>query len=407
MGIKNLNKLIKRNPIKKEIAENLIIDGYNLIITFIQSILASTREDAVGFNILEIFDFIVDSIAYRIKTLIDKSVKAYSCNYVYFVIDGLCQKSLLMDSGDVIDIKAYEHEKRESQLNKQKTRLLESIEGGCLDSDEKEAEKERRFFEIGDNYRYLIYPIIDKVYKIFSKDSSKNESKDNSNSDSSKDNSNSESVEFLLIESIYEADYTIANLAISLESVIIMSLDTDFYVMCCDCQRVFIMNFKEQYQLYSPYNEWKNILEDCSIKFNRRLIYRLAPLFGNDYTATETDKQYLLSAEDENCLKMIILRDEEVPKRKKKLYQLKNLIEYSSEIITLDELDDAIQKFSLENEKYKDYYEKYIKSVYAYEHIDSYFEYKDYIPRNNGREKIEKLFPNPRCFITDEFADLL
>lgn len=392
MGIKNLNKLIKKNPIKKEKVDNLIIDGYNVVITLIQSILAQTRDAVVGTSIIEIFKFLVDSVAYRIKNIIDRTVKNFDCKLIYFVIDGLSQKALVMESGDVIDIKALEHVKRETQLNRQRERILESIERITINDEEKELEKERRFFEIGNNYRYLIYPIIDRLYDLmFKSDSSEIDYKDS----------------FMIIESIYEADYTIANLAISLDNAVIMSLDTDFFVMCCDCSRVFIMNFKEQYQLYSPYNEWKEILENCSIEFNKRLIYRLAPLFGNDYTASDTDKQYLLSAEDENCIKMIILRDEEVPKRKKKLYQLKSLIKYSSEIISLSELDEAIREFSLQNEKYSDYYEKYIKSVYAYEHLEEYVDYDEYKPHRDGLSKIEKLFPHPKLFITDEFSDLI
>lgn len=429
MGIKNLNKLIKKNPIKKQTANNLIIDGYNIVITLIQSLLAQTKDTAVEFNIIEIYKFLVDTISYRIKTIIDRAVKNYKCNCIYFVIDGLCQKSLLMETGDIIDIKALEHVKREAQLNRQRVRLMNSIENACIDNEEIEYEKERRFFEIGDNYRYLIYPIIDKIYDLYTKpikdinkgnqkgsvndiddvsnETLKDEISNDDNQKATSNDDNQKDIDFILLESIYEADYTIANLANSLDSAIIMSLDTDFFVMCCDSINVFIMNFKEQYQLYSPYNEWKNILEDCSIEFNKNLIYRLAPLFGNDYTANETDKQYIISAEDDDSIKMIILRDIEVPKRKKKLFQLKSLINYSSEIISLDELDDAIEKFSIKNEKYNTYYEKYKKSVYAYEHMDTYFEFIEYTPKRDGLEKIEKLFPNPKTFVTDEFSDLI
>ena len=383
MGIKNLNKLIKRNPIKNKKLENLIIDGYNIIITLIQSLLSSTRDTVVGTSIIEIFEFLVNSIAYRIKNIIDRSIKNFDVKDIYFIIDGLNQKALIDDNDDIIDIKSSEHEKRESQLNRQKERILESIERNISNIEEQEAEKERRFFEIGENYRLLIHPIIDKVYEIMSNYS------------------------FELLESVYEADYTIANLAISLDNSIIMSLDTDFYVMCCDQKNVFIMNFREQYQLYSPYTEWNKILDDCQIEFNKRLIFRLAPLFGNDYTSLENDKQSILSAEDENCLRMIILRDEEVPKRKKKLYLLKSYIDYSSETITIDELDKAIEMFSLNNEKYNDYYEKYKKSIYVYEHLEDYYDFKEYEPHKDGLSKIEQLFPHPRYFMDDTYADLI
>ena len=59
MGINNLNNLIKKHPIKKATVKNLIIDGSNVVITFIQSILKTTRENTVGGTIIDIFNFIV------------------------------------------------------------------------------------------------------------------------------------------------------------------------------------------------------------------------------------------------------------------------------------------------------------------------------------------------------------
>ena len=79
-----------------------------------------------------------------------------------FVIDGVTQKPLQMGSGEFFDIKQSEHEKRQAQLTRQKERVVNSIiETTTEDNHEKELE--RRFFELGDNYHYLIFPIIDKI----------------------------------------------------------------------------------------------------------------------------------------------------------------------------------------------------------------------------------------------------
>ena len=94
MGIKNLNKLVKKHPISKVQCENLIVDGYNVVITLIQSILASIRTAPVRENIIETFKFMVDRIGERIKDLINRTVNSNECQFIYFVIDGLEQKPL-------------------------------------------------------------------------------------------------------------------------------------------------------------------------------------------------------------------------------------------------------------------------------------------------------------------------
>ena len=169
---------------------------------------------------------------------------------------------------------------------------------------------------------------------------------------------------FNILESVYEADYTIANLANLMESSIIVSLDTDFYVMCCESPSIYIINFMKSFTLYSPRSEWNEVLEDnCGINFNKNLIYRLAPLFGNDYTSTISDKQSILSAEKGQESISIIVNKEEYPNtRQKKLSKLKNYINYSSDVITLEELDAAVLEYSKNNEAYRDFFNNYRKA---------------------------------------------
>lgn len=385
MGIKNLNKLVKRLPIKDAKIEYLIIDGYNVIITLIQSILGITRENVVGSDIIEIFGYIVNSVSGRIQTLIENTVTRYSCETVMFVIDGLTQKPLEMESGEVFDIKQSEHEKRQLQLVKQKERVVNSI-SETTTGEEYDRELERRFFEFGDNYHYLIFPIIDRIHHM---NTSKGES-------------------FQILESVYEADYTIANLANSFGNSLIMSLDTDFYVMCCEDPTIYILNFKEQQHIYCPRIIWDDIFDKCGLEFNLGLVHRLSPLFGNDYTSKGSDKQSILSAEDEDSLQVVFLRDVSYgSSRKKKLKLFKDCIKYTSEVITLEALDAAVQEFSKISPKFESFNDKYCKSVYAYENMSQYFEFEEYVPKDNGLEIIMKLFPKPLQFETNEYADLI
>ena len=381
MGIKNLNKLVKKHPISKVQCENLIVDGYNVVITLIQSILASIRTAPVRENIIETFKFMVDRIGERIKDLINRTVNSNECQFIYFVIDGLEQKPLELESGEVIDIKGGEHEKRAKAMESQKERILESI-NKIEDTEMIEVETERRFFELGSNFHYLIFPVLYKVYDIMDKDN------------------------FIMIESIYEADYTIANLAHDLNDSIIMSLDTDFYVMCCDLPNTYIYNIKDS-KLYNPYSEWNDVLSKFQLQFDKRFIYRLAPLFGNDYTANETGKQSIMSAEDEKWLKCVIMKDEEPTQRQRKLMSFKECIKYNEDTIRIEELDAAVLEFSKNNELYKNYYENYRRSVSAYENMSIYNEYEIYVPKNVGTSEIEKLFPNPKTFRDTQYDDLL
>lgn len=385
MGIKNLNKLVKRLPVKDVEAEYLIIDGYNVVITLIQSILGMTRENVVGGDIIEIFNFLVNMISGRIQSLIENAVKRYSCKTVMFVIDGVTQKPLEMESGEVFDIKQSEHEKRQAQLTRQKERVVNSIMETTAE-DNHERELERRFFELGDNYHYLIFPIIDRIFHM-------NTPKGDS---------------FQVIESVYEADYTIANLANTFGNSVIMSLDTDFYVMCSENPTIYILNFKEQQHIYCPRIIWDDIFNKCGLEFNLGLVHRLAPLFGNDYTASGSDKQAILSAEDEDSLQVVFLRDVDYGNsRKKKLKLFKDCIKYTSDVITLEALDAAVQEFSKINPKFEAFNDKYCKSVYVYDNMEQYFEFEDYVPKDNGLEIIRKLFPKPLQFETNEYADLL
>lgn len=421
MGVKNLNKLIKVHPIRKITADNLIIDGYNVVITFIQSILSSIRENPVGGNIIEIFNFIVRSISQRIHTVIENIKSTFKCRYVYFVVDGAFQKPLELSGGNVLDIKAFEHLSRQNQLDKQKERIIRKIEESSETIEQKESEEERRFFEIGDNYRHLIYPILDSVYRMeilenhggIEKIQSQSEQPSGNHDEKIEKSPESEPEEqndFQFIESHYEADYTIANLANLFSRgesrSIIMSLDTDFFVMCCENPNVFILNFKELNQVYSPFREWNRILNEIGIAFNKRLIFRLAPLFGNDYTANGTDKQGILDPSEKE-LKIVILKNEFPDKRKKKLTQLKSLIEYRSEILSLNSLDAAVKSFAEANEKYSDYFRKYSSSVAAYEKMEEFLDFDDYVPKNKGSKEIQELFPNPKTFIDSRFDDLL
>lgn len=370
MGIKNLNKLVKRNPIKDINADYLIIDGYNVVITFIQSLLSSTRDNIVGSTIIEIFNFMVRSISNRIKVLIERLKTKYNTSTVYFIIDGLEQKPLELSDGIVIDIKEGEHIKRKQQLESRRLKLETELK-------DNPSEMERRFFEFGDNYHYLIYPIIDEIYN-----------------------------QYNVIVSIYEADYTIANLANSSNNSIIVSLDTDFYVMCCDSPTVYIYNFRDN-ELYNPWNEWNRIFSNIGLTFSTDIIYRLAPLFGNDYTSSGVDKQNILSAENEDDIMYILLRDAIPPNRKIKLCKLKNCIQYSDEVITIEELDSAVQLYSESNARYSEFNSNYCKSVAAYNNMNQYFEIEDYEYKGSGSSEIERIFTNPTIFRTDEFDDLL
>lgn len=370
MGVKNLNKLIKRCPLKDISADYLIIDGYNVIITYIQSLISCTRDNVVGRTIIEIFHFMVHSVAGRIKSLIERLKTTYKVHTVYFIIDGLEQKPLELSDGFVIDIKEGEHIKRKQQMEARRLKLETELK-------DNPTEMERRFFEFGDNYHHLIYPIVDELCN-----------------------------EYSVIVSVYEADYTIANLANTSDNSIVVSVDTDFYIMCCDSPTVYIYNFRDN-ELYCPWNEWHRVFDSIGVPFSADIVYRLAPLFGNDYTSNASDKQNILAAECESDITCILLRDAIPPARRLKLCKLKNCIQYSGEVVTIEELDSAVQLYSETNEKFSEYNSNYCKSVAAYTNMSQYFDIEDYEYKGDGSTVMHQLFTNPAIFGTDEFNDLL
>lgn len=457
MGIKNLNRIVKSYPVKDADvhAKYIIVDGSNLVITFIQAFMPGTRANPIGETIIEIARQIVDNVSKRVAGVLNHLKKQYNCDTIYFIVDPCEQRSL--ELGDVrIDLKSSEHEKRALQQERQQEKLLKQIiaDTSCKyqielvadadatdidmaadeDVDEDEAinfsrdipegtqsaleELERRFFELGSNFHYLLKPIYDTVCKMFKFDASNDNEKALNKASAKKFDTPDQVPEkmttiddssvgmFNLYVSDYESDYTIANLANNLQESIIVSLDTDFFVMCCESETVYIYDFQKS-MLYSPRFEWEIALGSIGINFNKKLIYRFAPLFGNDYTAYKSDKQHILDASDENTLECVLYKDVKPSARKKKLNQFKSLIEYSTDVAQLDELDKAVKTYSLQHDKYKDYNDKYMCSVLAYENMEKFFSYSKYRVIGDPLQKIRELFPNPVRFETNEYNDIL
>lgn len=368
MGVKNLGKLIKTNPIKDPKINTIIIDGSNVTITFIQSMLSGIRENIVGGNIIETFNFIVGGVSKRILNLIDRLKTKFNTEEIFFIIDSESHRDMEID-GTVIDIKAREHEQRQHHLKVQRERLEKELEND-------ELEKERRFFEFGSNYMLLLNPIYDLLSKSIK-----------------------------ISCACYEADYTISCIALGYTNSLVVSLDSDFFIMCCEEPTVFIFDFQTS-KIFNPYSEWKRVLESNGIQFSNLLIYRLAPLFGNDYTSSKCQKQGILDASDPESLKFVFQRDEIPPKRKKKLSKLKSLISYQNEIITIEELDSAVQLFSETVPGYEDFSNNYRMSLKAYEFLYMFGEDSEYVPKNDGSSKIERIFPCPKVFVVDDYEDL-
>ena len=443
MGIKNLNRIVKSYPVKDADvhAKYIIVDGSNLVITFIQAFIPGTRANPVGETIIEIARQIVDNVSKRVVGVLNHLKKQYNCNTIYFIVDPCEQRSL--ELGNIkIDLKSSEHEKRALQQERQQEKLLkqiladasckyqieptidvtdvgatdigtsdisENISTDIIDADARDIpestqsaleELERRFFELGSNFHYLLKPVYDTICKMFKVDSEDEVQEKMTTIDDSSIGM------FNLYVSDYESDYTIANLANNLQESIIVSLDTDFFVMCCESETVYIYDFQKS-MLYSPRFEWEIALGSIGINFNKQLIYRFAPLFGNDYTAYKSDKQHILDASDANTLECVLYKDVKPSARKKKLNQFKSLIEYSTNVAQLDELDKAVKTYSLQHDKYKDYSDKYMCSVLAYENMEKFFSYSKYYVNGDPLQKIRELFPNPVRFETNEYNDIL
>jgi hypothetical protein len=323
MGIDGFNTIVEKYGKKYSVVPDvLIIDGSNLIFICIESVLADLRKrfpapwvGGINLNLKKqfrlLFDGVVSSIIRRINTAIHCSVSANDSNsYWNSSQSNENQNSLLNQNQIFLVFDPKETPKYvltpNPEFSEEQLRLL-FTEGEIMNNQSKilhiklnEQIKRKRYrannlkdineylqrIEIED-WRKSMINVINQVMYF-------------------NENKNKRLMwEFVMVElqrhytiinAHDEADLVIKNLASEFapsETILVLSADTDYYVLFYDSPNVFIRNIsaKNIQGTYSPYQIIRSFLcgdfneNSQNVEIPASLIYRMAPIFGNDYTA--------------------------------------------------------------------------------------------------------------------------
>lgn len=283
MGIEKLNTLLANATHYEGKFRTIIIDGSNMLITFISAIVSGIKREnnyapwsTFNQDIVRILYEIINQSTDRIltnlniikKTLLDKKGE------IIFVIDSSEEPKYITNDNRVLYLKSDERKIRKQKQDRSKTinEQLEKIklEYGYFIGKECLNESvltnlflQLDYFNNVGNYIKLMPLIINNIAN------------------------NVEKVRF--IQAISEADFVIKNLANTHNKrpVLVMSEDTDYFLLLSDIKRAYKTSIKVKQPIYYPYKFWKEII-GCDIGYNE-LIY-ITTLIGNDYVS---HKSYL------------------------------------------------------------------------------------------------------------------
>ena len=378
MGIKDLNKLFERceQEPRNKYYRTIIYDGYNVLFQTLHSELSKLKKS--GFLVtaweslnMDMMTQIVSLVQNSVKTIVDLVTDQFNhdeLRQVFFVIDGAEEPTYkitnqmkmnvkYLDTVDEelkngvtieINIKADEQKNRKAATDKSETmaRQIGFINNYSELSEEEKSDLVHIFMQsyafnntnnlIGLS-DYIIKCIIDRLKEY----------------------------KFSVINSIDEADLVIKNIAVGecepTEPILIVSADTDYNVLFADMPNVDTTSLMKRGIVYNPHKCWQTIFKNFENICDYEHIIRLAPLFGNDYTAKES----ILSAV--NCEDALTFMNGQIKRlqggrKAKKITKIVNgvLAEKYNHQLTLDEIDDIIYEWN------EDYFRRFYLSTVIY-----------------------------------------
>jgi hypothetical protein len=164
-------------------------------------------------------------------------------------------------------------------------------------------------------------------------------------------------------------------------SVLIMSKDTDYYVLFGDSSSVYISDFSGTIKHVETV--WKCFLREA---YSFDIIIRLAPLAGNDYCH---ESLIHLSTSSQNILELLNVDDsfKNLAKYKsRKIYKAFGKNDPPASLLTAEQLDEFVYSYN------KEYFKEYFQSVMIYKNW-KYF---------GKREKYQVAVPN----IIEKFGEI-
>ena len=320
MGIKDLNNIVKQTPVSTRdlpSIDNIVIDGSNMIITYLNRASSDLRKlapksifETVNRDMFYQMKYIVSATTNRAVSVISQWISVYEPDSVKVVLDPKNTVNYILSDDMVLsenskrillnnnkkcefELKSEEQEARKN-ANSKKDELFKKYTELLEEYDEKTSDMYRQSFHYSEACnlfslgRIVIYNTIHELNALFPG-------------------------KVRLVNAIDEADLVIKNIGEELSelgTVLICSEDTDYFVLFSNNPNVFITSVRSNGSVYSPLIQWRNaftIINDDNSEtqlIQDEDIYeytiRLAPLFGNDY-----NRDMIISAKVyENALKI-------------------------------------------------------------------------------------------------------
>lgn len=408
MGIQGLNSLVKTcTPEKPQSYDKIIIDGSNLIfnkltrqVSQLKKLYILNEWKSIDKDIIFQTKFIINNCANDILTFIYACKSKFNCDSIYIVIDPLESPSyhvsadlsyISEDNTDTIlknnkyittilhedeinsnsivefNIKHEEQESRKKKTSKQDliSNELAKLEQLKISDEENDSEAKleqlKSIFE--QSYLYLSNSDLIKLSYIVMLNVEMQSRNENIH----------------IIDAIDEADLVIKNIAYENKDykTLIISADTDYYVLFSDSENVHITNITLNENIYSPYKCWKNFLENA---YSYDSVIRAAPLYGNDYTIHENVISATRNFNDMRDLFNINDRFNELKRNRRKTISSvteKYKIENITHVLKIDEM---IHDYN------EEYFKKYYLSVIIYKNWFKYNRMNERHSCNNDNE---------------------
>ena len=426
MGVKDLNNIVRKQPVANKNMpqfDTLVIDGSNLIITFVLSAASDlqrkapkTKYNTINRNMLYQMKYIVEIAKSRGIDVLNQWLKRFHPSTIYvcmdpqkgvnyklttdmdistfareFLFNGVASTSKDMDEPFELkpdeaveeiefDLKTEEQEARKKASSK-KPQLIEMYDKLKTDTDDILATLYRQSFHfmepcnaiaLGRLISSLIFMEFDRMHPGI----------------------------LHVIAAEDEADLVIKNIGekttqpfsrkeddkeITVQpKTLICSADTDYFILFSNNPNVYITGLHAYDKVYSPIEQWRLAFtvvyedgtEEQLIKDNRIFDYviRLAPLFGNDY-----NRQTIISAKKyENALAVFypITTANTISKRSgigKLIAAEKHF--YSTSVISAHKFDRLMYDYMLNHAKID--FKRYLYSVFVYKNYSKFGTYHD------------------------------
>ena len=354
MGVKSFNKIVEKYGKQVHIStsdfNHIVIDGSNLLIRMIASACSIMKNkykfpciDLINLDIFQQYNLIIKQTI----ILCANFIKKLNNENITILIDGLgTPKYEIYYNTSITELSTEERMIPDEILEMKK--------------DEEVRRRENSANSFNSKYNPLVlvsaFPEIDTEQKNVIREIYKQGSL-------SFDNSNTfclnriiayylqqQFTSITFIESISEADLVLKYLAHQKEgSILVISADTDYYILCGNLENVFFMNSQIGSSIYQPRQIWMDFLGTTSMEY----IARVSCLLGNDFTGLPMI--YAQSCSDD-IISLFNINHKEL--RGKKICSIYANIDYKN--FSLNALDIAIRKND------ESYYQNYIKCITIY-----------------------------------------